>query len=72
MLKYVVSLKKEIMKVECDFAAIYNVLVHAPNTCGFDFGNLLPLADDLFRRIPPHKLGPKCDSELTQLIYNKQ
>lgn len=70
--QYVVSLKKEIMKVECEFAAVYNVLVHAPSQYGFDFENLLPLADDLFRRIPPHKLGPQCDSELTQLIYNKQ
>ena len=72
ILQYVVYLRKDILACECDFAVVYSLLVHAPDTHGFPFEELLPLADDLFRRIPPHQLGAKCDEELQELIEDKK
>jgi hypothetical protein len=69
---YIVHLKPHIVQSEPDNAVLHNLLVNAPDTNGFPFEHLLPLADDLFRRFPPHKLAAKCDDELRQLIREER
>lgn len=60
------------MSCECDFAALHNLLVHAPNTFGFPFEKILPRADEFFEKIPINKLKTLCDGELLKLIVNNQ
>lgn len=52
----VANLRTEIMQSECDFASLFNFLVHAPAVHGFDFERLLAIADRLMQAFPPSRL----------------
>ena len=66
----VLHLKADILRQECDFAALFNFLAKAPAAKGFDFETLLPLADRLMRMCPPHRLrhAAKGDPEVVAVI----
>lgn len=53
---YLLHLKDDILKEECDFATLHNFLVHAPEVMGVPFEILLPIADSLMVALPPSQL----------------
>ncbi len=65
-------LRDELLKGECDFAAIHNLLVHAPAKHGFPFETLLQRADELLLMIPVNRLKTLCDRELLDLIISNK
>lgn len=68
VLQYVVHLRDELFGCDCDFAAVHNLLVHAPATHGVPFETLLPCADELMEAVPVARLKTMCDETLTDLI----
>lgn len=71
-LQYVVHLRDDLFGCDCDFAAVHNLLVHAPVTHGVPFETLLPRADALMEAVPVSRLKTMCDETLTDLIAADQ
>lgn len=63
-----VYLRDELLSGDCDFAAVHNLLVHAPARHGFPFELLLARADELFEQVPVSRLKTLCDPEVRELI----
>jgi hypothetical protein len=51
-----INSREEIFECDCDFATLFNFLVHSTDTSGIPFEDLLVIADKLILSIPPEKL----------------
>ena len=67
-----IHLREELLQGECDFAAVHNLLVHAPARQGFPFEALLRSADDMFDKLPVNRLRTLCDAEVQSLIASNK
>lgn len=60
------------METEPDFAMMHSALLRAPGKLGFPTDEIIPLADDLFERLPTKKLLRLCERPLQKLILSNR
>lgn len=60
------------MSTEADFAMLHSAISRAPGKQGFPVDDLIPVADDLFERLPTKKLLRICDRPLQKLILSNR
>jgi hypothetical protein len=64
----VISIREDVLECECDFASLYDLLVHAPAVHGIFFEKLLMIADNLILKITPDKLRRLSNKDLKHMI----
>jgi hypothetical protein len=64
----VINIRVNVLECECDFASLYDLLVHAPAVHGISFEKLLIIADNLIVKIPPDKLRRLSNEDLKHMI----
>jgi hypothetical protein len=64
----VISVREMVLECECDFASVFDLLVHAPVKIGISIEDLITLADNIMFIFPPEKLRKTVDAEVRKII----
>lgn len=64
----VISVREVVLECECDFASVFDLLVHAPVKIGISIEDLITLADNILIIFPPEKLRKSVDVEVKRII----
>lgn len=64
----VISVREVVLECECDFASVFDLLVHAPVKIGISIEDLITLADNILIIFPPEKLRKAVDVEVKRII----
>ena len=64
----VISVREVVLGCECDFASVFDLLVHAPVKIGISIEDLITLADNILIIFPPEKLRKAVDAEVKRII----
>ena len=64
----VISVREVVLECECDFASVFDLLVHAPVKIGISIEDLINLADNILIIFPPEKLRKAVDAEVKRII----
>ena len=64
----VISIRELVLECECDFASVFDLLVHAPVKIGISAEDLITLADNILIIFPPEKLKKAADAEVRKII----
>lgn len=64
----VISVREVVLECECDFASVFDLLVHAPVKIGISIEDLITLADNILIIFPPEKLRKAVDAEVKRII----